>query len=60
MAPGSAGCYVAVCGRSVRAAASACPPGPRCSTREIAMRLLDSLKLCGSNSDVAAQVKTGH
>jgi hypothetical protein len=30
MAPGSAGCYVAVCGRSVRAAALACPPGPRC------------------------------
>jgi hypothetical protein len=27
---------------------------------EIAMRLLDSLKLCGSSSDVAAQVKTGH
>jgi hypothetical protein len=26
----SAGCYVAVCGRSVRAAALACPPGPRC------------------------------
>lgn len=30
MTPGSAGCYVAVCGRSVRAAALACPPGPRC------------------------------
>ncbi|MGH3764168.1 MAG: hypothetical protein ACRDTX_03315 [Pseudonocardiaceae bacterium] len=28
--PGSAGCYVAVCGGSVRAAALACPPGPRC------------------------------
>lgn len=31
MAPGSAGCYVAVCGRPVRAAALACPPGLRCS-----------------------------
>lgn len=30
MTPGSAGCYVAVCGRSVRAAALVCPPGPRC------------------------------
>lgn len=30
MKPGSAGCYVAVCGRSVQAAALACPPGPRC------------------------------
>ncbi|MGH3843026.1 MAG: hypothetical protein ACRDS0_16500 [Pseudonocardiaceae bacterium] len=28
--PGSAGCYIGVCGRSVRAAALACPPGPRC------------------------------
>lgn len=30
MTPGSAGCYVTVCGRSVRAAALVCPPGPRC------------------------------
>ncbi len=30
MTPGSAGSYVAVCGRPVRAAALACPPGPRC------------------------------
>lgn len=30
MAPGSAGRYVALCGRSVWAAALVCPPGPRC------------------------------
>lgn len=30
MTPGSAGRYVALCGRSVWAAALACPPGPRC------------------------------
>ncbi|MGH3815520.1 MAG: hypothetical protein ACRDUV_24230 [Pseudonocardiaceae bacterium] len=30
MTPGSAGRYVSLCGRSVWAAALACPPGPRC------------------------------
>lgn len=30
MTPGSAGRYVACCGRVVWAAALACPPGPRC------------------------------
>lgn len=30
MTPSSAGCYVAVCGHPVRAAALAGPPGPRC------------------------------
>lgn len=30
MTPGNAGCYVALCERAVRAAALACPPGPRC------------------------------
>lgn len=30
MAPGSAGHYVALCGRGVSAAALACPPGPPC------------------------------
>lgn len=32
MTPRSAGCYVAVCGDPVQAAALACPPGPRCRT----------------------------
>lgn len=30
MTPRNTGCYIALCGRSVRAAALACPPGPRC------------------------------
>lgn len=30
MTPGSAGRYVALCGRAVWAAALVCPPGPRC------------------------------
>ena len=30
MTPRSAGCYVAVCGHQVQAAALACPPGLRC------------------------------
>lgn len=30
MTLGSAGCFVALCGRAVLAAALICPPGPRC------------------------------
>lgn len=43
MTPGSAGRYVALCGRAVLAAALACPPGPRCSAC-VAARTADPVR----------------